>query len=467
MQADGKILVAGNSTNGINDGLALARYNPNGSLDETFHAINTLNGAATYTENGTAVVLDSSVQIFDAELSAQGDYQGASITLARNGGANNQDVFSGSGNLSFNSSDALLAGVNIGTVSNSNGTLKIIFNASATQAKVNEALSSLAYSNSSDNPPTSVKIDWTFNDGNTGDQGTGGAFAALGTTTVNIMPTNDAPVLTKPAIINYVDTAMDDQFLTAKGTLVATDADSASLKYGIEGGTDNGDGTMSKVNTYGLLTVTKATGDYSFIPNDAAIEVLKADDSRQFTVTVSDGLLTAGKQLNIYIMQKGSTESMGDDTLNGTVGNDAIIGLAGNDVLMGKAGNDTLVGGAGNDVLDGGAGNDILTGGFGKDIFRFSTQLTANVDNITDFKPIDDTIRLDNNIFTSLITTGVLSADNFVINTAAVDGDDYLIYNNNTGALLYDADGSGAGEAVQVATLGVNLALTNHDFVVF
>jgi Ca2+-binding RTX toxin-like protein len=43
---------------------------------------------------------------------------------------------------------------------------------------------------------------------------------------------------------------------------------------------------------------------------------------------------------------------------------------------------------------------------------------------------------------------------------------DYLIYKSGTGALLYDADGNGAGTATQIALLGVNLALTNADFVV-
>jgi len=32
--------------------------------------------------------------------------------------------------------------------------------------------------------------------------------------------------------------------------------------------------------------------------------------------------------------------------------------------------------------------------------------------------------------------------------------------------LLYDADGNGAEAAVQIATLGINPALTNDDFVV-
>jgi len=134
--------------------------------------------------------------------------------------------------------------------------------------------------------------------------------------------------------------------------------------------------------------------------------------------------------------------------------------------LSGEAGNDALYGRKGDDTLSGAGGNDVLEGGAGKDAFLFNSQLTANIDNITDFKPVDDTIQLDNGIFTRLTTTGVLAADSFVIATAAVDSNDYLIYNPATGALFYDADGNGAGATVQIAVLGVNLALTNDNFVV-
>jgi Ca2+-binding RTX toxin-like protein len=48
--------------------------------------------------------------------------------------------------------------------------------------------------------------------------------------------------------------------------------------------------------------------------------------------------------------------------------------------------------------------------------------------------------------------------------TQALEADDYLIYNSNTGALFYDANGNGTGQSVQIALLGTNLALTAADF---
>ncbi|MFM2057171.1 MAG: hypothetical protein RLY71_1556, partial [Pseudomonadota bacterium] len=47
--------------------------------------------------------------------------------------------------------------------------------------------------------------------------------------------------------------------------------------------------------------------------------------------------------------------------------------------------------------------------------------------------------------------------------TTAADADDHLIYNTSTGALYYDADGLGGTGAVQIAKLGVGVALTASD----
>ena len=277
--------------------------------------------------------------------------------------------------------------------------------------------------------------------------------AITGMLTFNGEPVNDAPQLTKLNAITYTDTVFDDTFTTIKGGLVASDIDSNGLTYGIDGGIDIGFGKIIKSIAYGELTVTKATGEYSFVPDDAAIELLNFDVNKKFTVTVSDGLLTKSKPLTINFVQNGTTESKHDDTLTGTSGNDKFDGLAGKDIITGLEGDDTL---------NGGAGDDVLTGGSGKDIFKLTN---FSKDTITDFSVGDDTIQLENSAFTQLTATGVLKAANFEIG-AAIDANDYVIYNNGTGELFYDADGSGAGAAVQIAVLGISLALTNADFVV-
>ncbi|MEQ1742207.1 MAG: calcium-binding protein, partial [Candidatus Nitrotoga sp.] len=149
--------------------------------------------------------------------------------------------------------------------------------------------------------------------------------------------------------------------------------------------------------------------------------------------------------------------------LTGTL---AINGTGNNlaNVIIGNTAANQLDGGLGDDTLDGGLSNNGLTGGAGNDSFRFTT--TGHVDTITDYNVANDTIQLENGVFTALTTTGTLAAGQFRIGTQAVDANDFIIYNNATGALLYDANGNGAGAAVQIATIGVGLAMTNAEFVI-
>jgi len=157
----------------------------------------------------------------------------------------------------------------------------------------------------------------------------------------------------------------------------------------------------------------------------------------------------------------------GGNALLGLGGNDALTGGAADDRLDGGAGNDRLTGGAGNDILRGGAGNDSLTGGSGSDTFLFEAPLSvaSNVDHIADFNVADDGIRLSQAIFTRL-AAGFLSADAFFIGAAAHDASDRILYNSATGALSYDADGSGGRAAMQFATVSAGLALSSRDFFV-
>jgi Ca2+-binding RTX toxin-like protein len=135
----------------------------------------------------------------------------------------------------------------------------------------------------------------------------------------------------------------------------------------------------------------------------------------------------------------------------------------------GEAGSDTLTGGAGSDLLDGGLAADILIGGAGEDTFRFSTALgDGNIDWIRDFNVIDDTILLDNLIFETVGVDGVLGLGAFYGNAAgaAHDADDRIVYDTDSGALFYDVDGSGEGEAIQFAQLNANLRLSASDFII-
>ncbi len=134
------------------------------------------------------------------------------------------------------------------------------------------------------------------------------------------------------------------------------------------------------------------------------------------------------------------------------------IDLTGNSLVQ------TILGNAGANVLDGKGGNDTLTGGAGADDFVFSTTLGAgNLDRITDFVVGVDDIGLESAIFAAIGAS--LSSTEFRIG-AAVDANDFLLYNAATGALTYDSNGNAAGGATQFATLATGLALTFSDFVI-
>jgi serralysin len=148
-----------------------------------------------------------------------------------------------------------------------------------------------------------------------------------------------------------------------------------------------------------------------------------------------------------------------------------LIGSGFSDRLNGSNGvNNTIYGGAGNDILKGYTGNDALYGGAGKDFFVFNTALDAadNVDIIADFSAAADTVQLDNAVFTKLTVTGALAASAFKdIAIAVKDTNDRIIYNSDTGALYYDADGSGSAFGnVKFAALTGSPVLTAADFVV-
>ena len=95
----------------------------------------------------------------------------------------------------------------------------------------------------------------------------------------------------------------------------------------------------------------------------------------------------------------------------------------------------------------------------GKDTFVFASAGSNtlklgsnNVDVIVDFNPADDTIQLGDSVFTKLAAGG-LSSSAFVVGTKALDSSDRIIYDNKTGDLSYDADGTGSTAAVKFAVL--------------
>jgi Ca2+-binding RTX toxin-like protein len=140
-------------------------------------------------------------------------------------------------------------------------------------------------------------------------------------------------------------------------------------------------------------------------------------------------------------------------------------GNAIDNVIVARGGDDKLSGGGGADILHGGQGLDLLTGGAGADRFVFDTAPSAgrNSDTIADFAA-EDFIVLDRSVFTAAGAQARLSSDAFVLGTAAADAEDRLVYDQASGRLFYDADGTGAGAQVLFARLAAGTELGAADF---
>lgn len=197
IQPDGKILLSGDG----NIGSQVARLSASGEIDTTFSATPITSNAEisdiTYKASSNPVPLTpAGLIVSDAGLALQGNYGGSTVTLARSTGANSQDEFSAfGGRVSALTPNAALSldGINIGSVTNnSGGSLTITFNDAASQGQVNTVLSSIAYKNTSPSASGEVRLNWTFSDGNTGVQGTGGAASATAYTTVEISSTSSS-----------------------------------------------------------------------------------------------------------------------------------------------------------------------------------------------------------------------------------------------------------------------------------
>ncbi len=136
----------------------------------------------------------------------------------------------------------------------------------------------------------------------------------------NSLPPIESAIFTVPEIIILpptlnaatgpieIDTAVFDTFTATSGTFSASGANgSGRLTFGIGGGSAGntvlGGVTYDISNTgpFGTLYVDSTSGAYTFVPNSGAINALQAPTTESFTITVSDGTLSASRAFTINI----------------------------------------------------------------------------------------------------------------------------------------------------------------------
>jgi uncharacterized protein len=224
----------------------------------------------------------------------------------------------------------------------------------------------------------------------------------------------------------------------------------------------NANGDLQANVVFGASTTVSPylTFDNAALANNATISTLsEVDKNGAFSIFSSLKFTEIGSPGSIPI--NGSTAAA--DTLNGTDGNDTLFGLAGND---------TINGGAGNDTIYGGAGVDLLFGGTGADVFGFNNP-NDGIDKINDFVVGEDRIAISRDGFggsstfgtTSLIGSA-LDPSRFTLGSSATQNSHRFIYNANSGALFFDADGAGGNAQVRIAQFVGNPGLTSASFTV-
>jgi VCBS repeat-containing protein len=118
---------------------------------------------------------------------------------------------------------------------------------------------------------------------------------------------NTAPVVTTPDTVTYTDTSADDTFTVTTNTLDVTDAESNTLSFTL------GNDSQTQTGNYGSISLDQSRGEWTYTPDDGAIEGLKTNESDSFTVQVSDGVSTSTTTITIELQGSNDTASFTGD----------------------------------------------------------------------------------------------------------------------------------------------------------
>ena len=310
----------------------------------------------TYIQGGDAVLVNPIIMLRDVihniagnQVSSLTNYSGATITVARAGGANSSDVFSLAGlnqidykNLAYISSGTPTNGVitagnsEIATFSYAAGTLTINITRIIYGNSMNDILAGISYANTSSAPPASVNIQYTFSDRYN-------PYDTINTyTTLNIKSANMAPVIVAPSTIsvnensNLVFSGSDLLTVTASAgsyqisaTLIANHG---TLNLGsitevtITAGA-NGTNTITLLGTADQINTAIANLIYVPDLNYAGSDSINIVANGQGT-TLNGGALTASQSIAITVAPATSAATIQPtiNNLNATSTNTYIAG---------------------------------------------------------------------------------------------------------------------------------------------
>ena len=268
-----------------------------GSATITVSAINdtpVVSAGATlaYTENASATVIDNTITLTDVDDT---QITGATVTISTG--------FTSSDTLGFANASGIT-----GSGNSSTGVLTLTGTASVTNYR--NALRTVTFQNSSDNPTASAAnrtITWAVTDANGSNASNGTKTSSSVTSTVNIAAINDAPVITSNGGGATASISLAEKNL-AVTTVTATDAEGGSITYSLTGGADQA-----------KFTINATTGALSFVtapvfstPTDTG-----TDNVYNVQVTATDnGALTDVQDIAVTIT--GNSSSANSPSNDGT-----------------------------------------------------------------------------------------------------------------------------------------------------
>ncbi|NOT72414.1 MAG: hypothetical protein HOP09_14410 [Hyphomicrobium sp.] len=267
-------------------------------------------------------------------------------------------------------------------------------------------------------------------------------------------------------IISTVTRALQDasvvlENITLEGNAAANATGNAQANILI------GNGGINILNGRGGAdTMTGGLGNDIFIVDNMADKAFEAvgQGTNDYVYATNSFALAAGQEIEgLSANPQAGTNPI---NLTGNEFRQIIRGNNGTNTLLGGGGNDSLYGYGGNDTIESQAGNDSLFGGTGVDRFQFrQSQLGAasGVDRIYDFTAADY-IKIDT---ASVLSERALLSTEFAAGTTALDASDRVIYDQVSGAVWFDADGTGAQAKILFAVLDTKPAVTAADILLF
>lgn len=318
------------------------------------------NYTTTFTEDGGAVAIVAGPVVTD---------DGPTIASARvvltNASAG--DVLSATG----------LPGGITATVDNSiAGQITLNLTGNASPAAYQTALGQVRYNNTSQNPdPAARVLQVTVNDGL--------LDSAVATTTITVVPQNDAPAANNDTVLTNV--AAGTSISISQAALLANDTDPEGQAISI---TAVGGAT-------GLASgPTLAAGVITVTDNAAA--------GGSFTYTGSDGTATDPATVTVNRVTTAN--------IAGTGASEIIVGNAAANPITGGGGNDNINAGDSGDTISGGTGNDIILAGTGNDTITWNANAAGDTDGF------------------DMVNGEAGAIDTFVVNGRATEIETFRIY---------------------------------------